>query len=133
MAGKTRARAGWFVALLYLFCVVAPGVALALGSVAPWLSGDLKPAVAAHNHDHAAHQHGDAHADHRSGAGGSHHHEHDGTASTGPCCAMLCLSTIAADLPSIGKSVQPQSLRVAENYRRLPDKAPSRLYRPPIA
>ena len=29
-----RAKAGWFIALLYLFCVLAPGVALALGDAA---------------------------------------------------------------------------------------------------
>lgn len=128
-----RIRAGWLVALLYLLCVVAPGVALALGSPAPWLAGDLRPAAATQDHDHAAHQHGDAHAGHQSGAGGSHQHEHDGTASTGPCCAMLCLSTMAAELPSIAKPVQPKAVRVVENCRRLPDKAPPRLYRPPIA
>lgn len=126
-----RIRAGWFVALLYLFCVVAPGAALALGSAAPWLAHDLKPGIAAHDH-YAAQQHRDAHADHRSGAGGSHHHEQDGT-SKGPCCAMLCLSTMAADLPSIAKPSQPVSVRAAESFRRLPDKAPSRLYKPPIA
>ena len=32
-----RAKAGWFVALLYLFCVLAPGVALALGDAASCL------------------------------------------------------------------------------------------------
>ena len=32
-----RAKAGWFVALLYLFCVIAPGVALALGDAASCL------------------------------------------------------------------------------------------------
>lgn len=126
-----RIRAGWFVALLYLFCVVAPGAALALGSAAPWLAHDLKPGLTAHDHDHGAHQHGDAHAGHPSGGSGSHHHEQDGTA--GPCCAMLCLSTMAADLPSIAKPVQPVSARTAESFRRLPDKAPPRLYRPPIA
>lgn len=130
-ARKTRVRAGWFAALLYLFCVVAPGVALALGSPAPWLAGGLKAAAAAHDHDHAAHRHGDADAGHRSPAGGSHHHEQDGTA--GPCCAMLCLSTMAAELPSIAKPMQPKAVRLVENYRRLPDKAPPRLYRPPIA
>ena len=32
-----RAKAGWFIALLYLFCVIAPGVALALGDAASCL------------------------------------------------------------------------------------------------
>jgi hypothetical protein len=128
---RNRVKAGWFVALLYLFCVIAPGVALALGSAAPCFANDLKPS-AAQAHDHSAHQHGDAHAAHQPGAGDSQH-KHDGTASAGPCCAMLCLSTMAADLPSIAKPAQPKAVRVAENYRRLPDKAPPRHYKPPIA
>lgn len=128
---RSRAGAGWFVALFYLFCVAAPGAALALGSAAPWLAKDLKPA-AAHAHDRTAHQHGDTHVGHAPGAHGSEH-GHDGAGSAGPCCAMLCLSTMAVDLPSVAKPVQPKPIRVAENYRRLPDNAPPRLYRPPIA
>ena len=37
-----RAKAGWFVALLYLFCVLAPGVALALGDAASCLMTELR-------------------------------------------------------------------------------------------
>jgi hypothetical protein len=46
---------------------------------------------------------------------------------------MLCLSTMAAELPSTAKPMQPKAVRVVENYQRLPDGAPPRLYRPPIA
>ena len=37
-----RAKAGWFVALLYLFCVLAPGVALALGDAASCLDAPVR-------------------------------------------------------------------------------------------
>jgi hypothetical protein len=142
-----RAKAGWFVALLYLFCVLAPGVALALGDAASCLVHQFGMAAAAHVHEAAqpqpaaSHQHhamqADQHAMHRADAGhampGHTEHQHDGKGSPGPCCAMLCLSAIAADLPAVAKPSQPVSRCVSENFQRLPGKAPPLLYRPPIA
>ena len=136
-----RAKAGWFVALLYLFCVLAPGVALAVGDAASCLVHQIRTAAAAHVHeavqpehaDTASHEHGEIHQ-HRADTGNAPQehtkHQHDGK---GPCCAMLCVSAIAADLPAIAKPVPPISLCVAENFQRLPGKAPPLLYRPPIA
>src|SRR5687767_14601416 len=137
-----RAKAGWFVALLYLFCVLAPGVALALGDAASCLVHQSGTAAAAHAHggappEHAAsHQHHAMQADepamHRADAGHAMpeptRHQHDGKGSIGPCCAMLCVSAIAADLPAIAKPVQPISLCVSQNFQRLPGKAPPLLY-----
>jgi hypothetical protein len=133
---RKRAKAGWFVALLYLLCVIAPAAAAALGNPAPWLPAEIKAAVAAPVHEHmygagASHEHGGMHAG-QHGDMDEAKHSHDGTASPGPCCAMLCLSAIPADLPAIAKPEQPISVRVAEKYRRLPGKAPPLLYRPPI-
>jgi hypothetical protein len=130
---RKRARAGWFVALLYLLCVVAPGAALALGSPAACVPAEITPT--AHEHVHgagASHAHSGMHADHRPDAGHAGH-SHDGKISPGPCCAMLCLSAMPADLPAIAKPAQPTSVCVTANYRRLPGKAPPLLYRPPIA
>ena len=141
-----RAKAGWFVALLYLFCVLAPGVALALGDAA---SCHVQPfgTAAAHVHEGvqaehvAAHQHhamqADQHAMDHADAGhampGHAKHQHDGKGSIGPCCAMLCVSAIAADPPAVARPVQPISLCVSEDFQRLPVEAPPLLYRPPIA
>jgi hypothetical protein len=139
-----RAKAGWFVALLYLFCVLAPGVALALGDAASCLMTELSTSAATHVHDgaqpmhaaSAAHQHGEGHQ-HLADTGGATHdhakHQHDGKGSPGPCCAMLCVSAIAADLPAVAKPVQPVSVSISENFQRLRGKAPPLLYRPPIA
>ena len=135
---RMRAKAGWFVALLYLFCVLAPGAALALGDAAPCFPTESTPAVT-HMHEHSArvgasHEHGGHQAD-----AGHAKHTHDGktsdgkTTSPGPCCVMLCLSAIPANLPDIANPPQPISVRVSENYQRLPGKAPPLLYRPPIA
>jgi hypothetical protein len=77
-------------------------------------------------------EHSGMHADRDPDAGHVKHSD-DGKTIPGPCCAMLCLSAIPANLPAIGKPVQPMSVCVSENYRRLPGKAPPLLYRPPIA
>ncbi|KRQ88449.1 hypothetical protein [Bradyrhizobium valentinum] len=135
-----RVKAGWFVALLYLFCVLAPGVALAFGDAASCLMVRLQPVAAAHVHAAAAsHEHGETHQhhEHHAGAGNATQehakHQHDGKGSPGSCCAMFCLSAIAADLPAIAKPLQPISLCVSGNFQHLPGKAPPLLYRPPIA
>ena len=136
-----RAKAGWFVALLYLFCVLAPGVALALGDAASCLMTELPATATTHVHDgahaaSAAHQHGEGHQHHADAGGATHDHakhQHDGKGSPGPCCAMLCVSAIAADLPAVAKPVQPVSVSISENFQRLRGKAPPLLYRPPIA
>ena len=141
---RKRVKAGWFAALLYLFCVLAPGVALALGDAASCLVHPTgKAAVQVHEGaQHAgAHQHhqmqADQHATHHADAGHAmpEHakHQHDGKGAMGPCCAMLCVSAITADLPAVEKPSQPRSVCVSENLQRLPGEAPPRLYRPPIA
>ena len=122
-----RAKAGWFAALLYLFCVLAPGVALALGDAASCLTTEIPAA--------AAHQHGAGHQHHADTANGKHQHDgqQDGKVSQGPCCTLLCLSAIAADLPAIAKPAPPISTAISEYFQRRPGKAPPLLYRPPIA
>ena len=140
-----RARAGWFVALLYLLCVAAPGAALALGDAASCMAMKIGMTAAAHVHGDSSHPHhaaqGNEQASHHADAGDIKHehtkhghdkHGHD-KGSQGPCCAMLCVSAIAADLPDIAKPSQPISLCVSGNFQRLPGKAPPLLYRPPIA
>ena len=130
-----RARAGWFVALLYLFCVLAPGAALALGDAASCLVHQSGMAAAAHAAA-ASHEHGEMHQHHADAGSAPQQqtkHRHDGKGSPGPCCAMLCVSAIAADLPAIAKPSPPVSLCVFGNFQRLPGEAPPLLYRPPIA
>jgi len=126
---RNRIKAGWFVALLYLFCVVAPGAALSLGDAVAC----LPTMTAASLHDHSAHDLSQTHGGVHAADPDETKHQNHGKNSPGPCCAMLCLSGIAAGLPTIAKPVQPKSFRVAEHYRHLPDKAPPRHYRPPIA
>ena len=131
-----RARAGWLVALLYFLCMLAPGAALALGSPAAWIPAEIEQAAVAHQHDHSdhstSHQHGSTHAAHQADTDGVKH-KHDGNTSPGPCCAMHCLSAIAADLPAIAKPMPPRSVRLSVNVRSLHGTTPPPLYRPPNA
>jgi hypothetical protein len=147
LTGPARAKAGWFAALIYLFCVLAPGAALALGDAATCLmhrsdmSATTKiqtgvPAEHAAAHQHHAmqpHQHAMRHADAGESVPEPARHQHDGKAATGPCCAMLCVSAIASDPPVVIRPSQPMSTYVSVNFRRVPGEAPPLLFRPPIA
>jgi hypothetical protein len=142
---RKRVKAGWFAALLYLFCAVAPGAALAFGDAASCLVHQSGTAAAMHVHEGAQLQHAASHQHHEMQAdqhvihyaGGAKpeqpKHQHHGKGSMGPCCAVLCVSAISADLPAIAKPSQPRSVCVSENFQRLPGEAPPLLYRPPIA
>jgi hypothetical protein len=145
-----RLTAGWTAALVYLLCVLAPGAALAFGhGPAPCFIDEFVPvAVIAKSHDKSSdsaamtHRHADG-SSHDHGAMRGHHHadagdappahHHDGTTSPGPCCAMLCVTALPADLPLMVKPSQPISLCAAETEWSAPGKAPPLLYRPPIA
>lgn len=133
---------GRLIALTYLLCVLAPAAALAAGDAAPCLEAETgmaavmqagpmqaeaDSAAALHMHQAALHEHGASHAD------GHHaHHRHDGKTSPGPCCAMLCLSAVPADLPALAKPSLPMAVLVSASFRPLRGEAPPLLYRPPI-
>ncbi|WP_245350581.1 hypothetical protein [Bradyrhizobium sp. UFLA03-84] len=142
-----RVRAGCSIILAYLFCVLAPSVALAFGAPFPCLTDEVQPAVAAHlheasppmahaegvAHDHATHDHGGMHVQHAADAAASHaKHSHDGKGSPGPCCTLMCVSALPADLPLVAGPLHPIATRLAEARQILHSQAPARLYRPPI-
>ncbi|WP_349643308.1 hypothetical protein [Bradyrhizobium japonicum] len=129
---------GRIIALAYLFCVLAPAASLAWGSAAPCLGDDaLADLVPAHHHMAASH--GDAPHEHAGtdsqtaakDAPAPHHHGGKGT--VGPCCAMMCVSALPADLPSVATPVQPTSTCAPEIVPSLHSAAPPQHYRPPIA
>ncbi|WP_409363154.1 hypothetical protein [Bradyrhizobium liaoningense] len=138
-----RIRVGRLVALAYLFCVLAPAAALALGTgPAPCLDdalpADLVPAQhqmqAGHIHDGGSHDHAAPHAHHQIAAQDaptSHHH--DGKGAGGPCCGMMCVSALPADLPVVAKPLLPVSACTPEIVASLHSAAPPLHYRPPIA
>ena len=135
-----RIRVGRFIALAYLFCVLAPAAALAWGNgPAPCLDDalltDLVPdhhqMSAGHMHDGATHDHA-MHAHHQSAQNTPVPHHHDSKGKVGPCCAMMCVSALPADLPSVAQPLQPVSAYAPEIVVSLHSAAPPRLYRPPI-
>ena len=143
LAGSMRIRAGRLCALAYLFCVLAPAFALAFGDPAPCLDTEIDSAGTTQSGPDLGtthHMHEAGSGDHRVQADCDHErHHHPGKTSsgnetsTGPCCAMLCLSAIPADLPVIGKPTLPVSFLVLRGFRPLAGQAPPLHYRPPIA
>lgn len=153
-----RLRAGWFIALAYLFCVLAPTISFALPgqhSAAPCLTGESHMTGMVHVSSNAPmHMHGDGHAHDHSVAQSSVAHssvaqvdgDHaltaidDASAShkvphspNGPCCGLMCVSALPAAFADIVTPPMPTALRVTEGYRAVTDSAPVRLYRPPIS
>jgi hypothetical protein len=144
LTNPIRIRAGWLLALVYLLCVLAPAAALAAGNVAPCLEAEtgmvammqaeLDSVAALHMHQAGSHDQAGSHEHDALHTDGNHaHHHHDGKASPGPCCAMLCLSAVPADLPTIAKPLLPMAVLVSAIFRPLRSEAPPLLYRPPIA
>ncbi|WP_439399700.1 hypothetical protein ACRQ5Q_06795 [Bradyrhizobium sp. PMVTL-01] len=133
---------GRIIALAYLFCVLAPAASLALSNgPAPCLDGALLagpvPAhqqMASHQHGDASHEHAGTHAHHQTAAKDAPApHHHGGKRTVGPCCAMMCVSALPADLPSVATPVQPTSTCAPEIAASLHSTAPPQHYRPPIA
>jgi hypothetical protein len=153
-----RLKAGWLLALLYMLCVVAPGISFALpgGSrTAACLSeeGNVPGAVHVQKSAEASapqtenadqvHEHPAAHA--YFGPSGGHkdmaYVADDAPApanephktSGAQCCGASCLSALPATIVDIVKPSAPASIRGSETYRNAADNAPPQLYRPPIA
>jgi hypothetical protein len=158
LVGLTRNRrrkAGWFVALIYLLCVLAPTISYALPgehSVAPCLAGDghmsgmmlMQSDATAMQHVHSdGHDHGHS-AAHGSAVSDDDHAtkvasndeqspEKAPHSSDGRCCGLMCVSALPATLIDIATPSVPKAVCQVEGYRKVTDDAPSRLYRPPIS
>jgi hypothetical protein len=149
-----RLRAGRFVALIYLLCVLAPTISFALpGSraIAPCLTdaSHTPGAVHVHNdvlaqhvhkdghmHDHSGHLHASTGVDHDSmsmALNGKLVPEKVPHSSNGQCCGLMCVTALPATLIDIVKPSAPTALCEVEGYRKVTDNAPPRLYRPPIS
>ena len=144
-----RRRAGWFVALAYLFCVLAPTLSFALpGSQATphCLTPDHASGMVHVHHESAMHVHEDGHAHHHSGV--QAHADHDAKPialksdaspakaphmSDGKCCGLMCVTALPAIDVNVTKPSAPKAVRMSETFRTLRDNAPPRLYRPPIS
>lgn len=135
-----RLRAGWCIALAYLFCVLAPSLSFAFADSsmsAPCLMEDHGPGM-------HVHQSADRHV-HDAGAAHGHSHgaaiQEQGTLPVkGPqktadmrCCGLISVSAIPLGEFVLGEPVALTSLFDTRSTRRIADNAPPRLYRPPIS
>ncbi|WP_458760874.1 hypothetical protein ACSVBT_08890 [Afipia sp. TerB] len=147
-----RRRAGWFVALAYLFCVLAPTLSFALpgSQAAPHCltDGDHVAGMVHVHHEGAMHVHEDEHAHHHAGpqAHQDSSADHDAKpialksdaapakpshSADGKCCGLMCVTALPATLVTVAKPSVPNAVRVSDVHRKLADNAPPRLYRPP--
>lgn len=150
-----RVTAGWIVALAYLLCVLAPTMSYALPgehALAPCLTDESHVPGMVHVHAGAParHTHADGHVHEHSAA---HSHANSGgdhrsmsmalnsrslpdkvpRSADGQCCGLMCVTALPASLIDIVTPSVPTAACEAESYRKVTDKAPSRLYRPPIS
>ena len=155
LSKTARLKAGWFVALAYLFCVLAPTIAFALPgehSFAICLTdeGHVPGMVHVHNDVPSEHIHGDGnshrHSDRRLQANSDGEHPSMSMApdvesapqkvphsSEGQCCGLMSVSALPALLIDIVTPSVPTAICEAERVRTVTDNAPPRLYRPPIS
>ena len=153
-----RVKAGRLLALVYLLCVVAPGLSFALGDgsrAAPCLLDEHYVMGIAHLHDAGApvvqhvhadgqmHEHAAPHA--RSGTAVGHADmkpaaepaltpvgdEHK--AAGAQCCGMVCMSALPAPLVEVVRPSVPTSRCANEIYRGVAENTPPTHYRPPIS
>lgn len=149
-----RVKAGWLIALAYLFCVLAPTLSFALpgGHATPYCltDEDHVPGMVHVHHEGIMHVHKDGHAHHHSGiqthADSSADHDVKPVAlksdadpakaphsADGKCCGLMCVTALPATLVNVAKPFVPKAVREAESYRKLADSAPPQRYRPPIS
>jgi hypothetical protein len=135
-----RLRAGWCIALAYLFCVLAPSLSYAFADnsmSAPCLMEDHGPGM-------HVHQSADRHV-HDAGVVHIHSHgaavQEQGTVPVkGPqkttdtrCCGLISVSAIPLGEFLLVEPTALTSLCETHSTRGIADNAPPRLYRPPIS
>jgi hypothetical protein len=141
-----RWKAGWCIALVYLFCVVAPGLSFAFADGAnsapcltedhgagmnmgdeipvPAISASMASAAMDHMHDMAMIADADAPV--------KAPHKHQG--HTQPrCCGLVTISAMPAGETVLLKPSTLSSRCEMDRCQAIAGDAPPKLYRPPIA
>jgi hypothetical protein len=135
-----RLKAGWCIALAYLFCVLAPSMSFAFadGSTsAPRIIEDYGPGMHMHGSAHRHLHDASAVHDHSQGASVLENEAVPGKApqktSNTRCCGLISLSAIPAGEIVLVRPTALASLCETESTRDVTDNTPSGLYRPPIS
>jgi hypothetical protein len=137
-----RLKAGWCIALAYLFCVLAPSLSFAFADgsrSAPCIIEDHDPGMQIHESAVGRHVH-DAGAIHHHTHGASMAHEDGALPVKAPkktadtrCCGLVSVSAMPASETVLVQPAALASLCEAVSTRDLADNAPPRHYRPPIS
>jgi hypothetical protein len=129
-----RLRWAGVLAVLYLACVLAPGLAFALGDASR--TAHCLTDVSAHVH----HKKGaiDGHAHDHAGAASEHNdHQHDDTSgqpsSDQQCCGLFCVTSFTASVTDVEPPALPVAATVTVTEQDVTGNGPGTLYRPPIA
>lgn len=128
-------RAASLLVLAYVFAVLAPAAANAFAPSPPSLAHHAGKRVAAQNHakPSIAHAHAGAeHVHHQDGAQNSDQSS-DQVGGDLQCCGLACISALPASLLDVPAPTMPKSVRLPASYVDVADRAPPRLYRPPIS
>ena len=155
-----RLKAGRFLALIYLLCLVAPTASFAFSKVVPHCLTMAGLGISSTQMHGSMQMHSGAGTEHVHGDSAIHNHSstHSVTKSGGDnvmsevvvketsapakaphkssdsqCCGLMCLTAMPATLVDI---VTPPALTVtcvSESLRDVADNAPVRHYRPPIS
>ena len=150
-----RLMAGRLLALVYLFCVLAPAMSFTFAGgarAAPCLTENEHGMGIVHVHEHvgavAQHLHEDGRShDHSSLAIASASEDRQTAAATDPdssaldhhkssggqCCGMVCVNALPATVTEFVRPIAPRSICLSTDYRAVADSGPPQLYRPPIA
>jgi hypothetical protein len=143
LTNAKRLKAGWLLALVGMLCLFAPGVSFAFSDgsrSAPFVTNETQELGIVHVHDlseRAPHAPKGARLCEHSA---THAHlnkfvpapANDQT-SRAHCCCMMCSSALPATTIDIVRPSAPTCVCASENYRKVIDNTPPRLYRPPIA
>lgn len=153
LTGTRRTTAGRLLAVVYVFCVLAPAMSFAFADgarAAPCLTEDAHGMGIVHEHVGAGAQHvhkdGRSH-DHASQAIASASEDGQAAAATDPdsspldhhkssggkCCGMVCVNALPVAMTEVVRPTTPRSICLSTDYRAVVDNTPPQRYRPPIS
>jgi hypothetical protein len=134
LTGRVRLWGATALAIAYALCVLAPTIVFAFGdgshAVHCLIEDDHAATVHLQAHVHTAMQ---GHAWHQHSMAPEHHVPRDhGKKTDVQCCGLAFTNVLPPVLTEVAAPVSARALTIVEFHRELADRAPDRLYKPPI-